>query len=524
MLDAQSGLEHSIIQEYLLACYVDLTDPSYGTNGKRDDTAAGAASQTSREIIKSVLSQSFGYPFSILETGSVAENVCLFNENHQYFDTTPEADIMVVINLDTITRGNHVIQDIEDSPGFFRVELTGEINPPYSHLGQTDGDIEAVIHEEENGKQYLSGDGIIGMAAIGFIMFLEFDLSPFFKTSYNLDGLSMEDLIKVERKGPSLMISTGTMPVHAFLERSSPDSERQVAVSERQVAVSERKDADSERQVAASERQDSDNERQDEDSERQDSDSERQVSVGERQDSDNEGQASDSERQDSDSERQVAVGERQDSDNEGQSADMERQDSDSERQVAVGERQDSDNEGPTADSERQDEDSERKDDDSEGSECELKDEIDCVIAIKLPSWPSQAAKWPNRQRVWPSPQKVEEITSKGAMAVVKVPPGGDPNRDWRLSFSEAEIILVSDREAPCRQQAYRIFKYIIKQHVVPPAALTSYHLKTILLWISERFPPDYWSWENLSNCYLGEFGYLLRQRRSTLHHPRKYFE
>ena len=142
------------------------------------------------------------------------------------------------------------------------------------------------------------------------------------------------------------------------------------------------------------------------------------------------------------------------------------------------------------------------------------EEIDCVVAIKLPSWPTQAKEWLERKRVWPSPQKVEQLMSKGAMAVVKAPQGGDPKCDWRLSFSYTEYALVSDREAPCRQQAYRIFKYIIKNHVIPsvapkstelPAGLSSYHLKTILLWMSERLPPEYWGWENLSHCYLGEF-------------------
>jgi len=387
LLDTQSGLPHIDVKEYLLSSFIDLADPDDTSLERDQDDPIEYTLKLGSELIQSAMEASFPYPFHLLETGSVPENVyCTPYEkssNDELRLTHTEADFMVVIDLDMITRGNHVIQDIEGSHGFLRVELTGEINPPYSYLGRTDGNKKLFVHEK-NGKQYLSGEKIIQVADSS----LDDHWNTVIAEQIGVrDKSVLNRIIKTERNGPALTIIAN--------EDCIPPEEVKEGV---------------------------------------------------------------------------------------------------------------DNRGPQ--------------------------ELDCVMAIKLPSWPSQAAEWLTRKRVWPPQEKVDEIIRESAMAVVKVSPEGDPDCDWRLSFSKAEIMLVSDldSDATCRLYAYRIFKYIIKRHVIPRAAITSYepqttlasyHLKTILLWMSEIFPPEYWSWENLSNCYLGEFGHFLRPGTTTSHYLRE---
>ena len=131
-------------------------------------------------------------------------------------------------------------------------------------------------------------------------------------------------------------------------------------------------------------------------------------------------------------------------------------------------------------------------------------DFDIVPAIKIPTWPEQAAEWTLRERKWPSAEVVDGIISEGVMIVCKTPPGGDPDLHWRLSFSRAEVALLSTPELPCRQHAHKIFKYIIKHVISPPKVLNSYHCKTVMLWASERLPPDSWGWDRLGYVVLGK--------------------
>lgn len=130
-------------------------------------------------------------------------------------------------------------------------------------------------------------------------------------------------------------------------------------------------------------------------------------------------------------------------------------------------------------------------------------DLDIVPAIHFPEWPSHAQEWTTRKRLWPTKQIVQEIVNGGVMVVCKTPPNGDPELQWRLSFSRAEVTLLADRSLPCRQHAHKIFKYIVKHIISPPKILNSYHCKTITLWASERIDPDSWTWDRLAHIVLG---------------------
>ena len=137
--------------------------------------------------------------------------------------------------------------------------------------------------------------------------------------------------------------------------------------------------------------------------------------------------------------------------------------------------------------------------------------VDIVPTLRLNSWPDFLDEWRHRERIWPSSKMINDIVSKGLLLVCKprdmqVEKYG--HTDWRLSFSEAEVCLVSNRDAPCKQHAQRIFKYIIKYMTkTNPSGeeriINSYHCKTVLLWACEKVAPDQWSWKNLGMRVLG---------------------
>lgn len=143
--------------------------------------------------------------------------------------------------------------------------------------------------------------------------------------------------------------------------------------------------------------------------------------------------------------------------------------------------------------------------------------MDLVPSIRIPDWPDQAQEWRARERQWPEKQVIDDIVSSGVLLVKKGRKEGDQIvTDWRLSFSEAEVKLISNRRGPCKQHAHKIFKYIIKHMVNPPGEekiLTSYHCKTILLWMCEtKYRPNEcdWIWEDLAKYVMGKC-YLFQQ-------------
>lgn len=129
---------------------------------------------------------------------------------------------------------------------------------------------------------------------------------------------------------------------------------------------------------------------------------------------------------------------------------------------------------------------------------------DLVLAVKFDGWPKCVREWEERKRIWPPKALVKEITRDGFHLVPKTCPQGDEELDWRISFSRAEVKLMRAKGLGNRNYCYRIFKMAIKENIMSTCTLlTSYHLKTLLLWASERHPADTWSDENIAVCFLG---------------------
>src|SRR6218665_4147817 len=95
------------------------------------------------------------------------------------------------------------------------------------------------------------------------------------------------------------------------------------------------------------------------------------------------------------------------------------------------------------------------------------------------------------------------------------------NLAWRRSFSieEKEKILRADGNNGCRKKVLRILK-VIKNREPGLAPLTSYHLKTALLWEMDEMRNN-WSEDDLVQKLIGILGQL--EKRLTAGNLPHYF-
>ena len=131
---------------------------------------------------------------------------------------------------------------------------------------------------------------------------------------------------------------------------------------------------------------------------------------------------------------------------------------------------------------------------------------DDVFAIKCPSWPIAAQEWICREREhnWPSEKCIEQVVEGGCHVVAKPHDSniGD-DTEWRYSFSKAEIVLIHTWTAK-QKHVYHILR-LIKSELVQKLAsdsrkvLSTYFIKTLMLWKCEDLRQEFWAQENLEN-------------------------
>jgi len=137
--------------------------------------------------------------------------------------------------------------------------------------------------------------------------------------------------------------------------------------------------------------------------------------------------------------------------------------------------------------------------------------VDSVYCVRCLSWPLQAADWPTRHRNygWPDSAKLDLVVSNGCDFVgvghrrCRQNECGNSQRQWRLSFSRAEIVLINSW-MPVQQIAYHILRDYVKTERLTesvdnsePAIMSNYHIKTLLLWACELKPRSWWTENNL---------------------------
>ena len=128
---------------------------------------------------------------------------------------------------------------------------------------------------------------------------------------------------------------------------------------------------------------------------------------------------------------------------------------------------------------------------------------DIVPAIPCEGWPVPlAVEWINRTRKWPPLNIIKKIAKSGYHIIPKSRPVGDKELEWRISFSNAEIILAMIR-TNVQKRVYYMFKTICKEYLHSSDVIQTYHLKTIMMWATEQNPPEYWREDNLAQSVLG---------------------
>ena len=130
---------------------------------------------------------------------------------------------------------------------------------------------------------------------------------------------------------------------------------------------------------------------------------------------------------------------------------------------------------------------------------------DDVYCIRCLTWPPQAADWPTRQRNcdWPDSATLDRVVSNGCDVV------GVAHRQCRrdesmsqhqcrLSFSRAEIVLLNSW-TKIQQIVYHMLRIFVKTERLTDSAensdaatLSSYHIKTLMLWACELKPKSWW--------------------------------
>ena len=157
----------------------------------------------------------------------------------------------------------------------------------------------------------------------------------------------------------------------------------------------------------------------------------------------------------------------------------------------------------------------------------LRISLDHVPCIKLNFWPSVGAEWKERKRKWPDAEQIDAILKHGCHLVPKSSPGGDITKEWRFSFSQAEILL-TEMQSPSQRNCYALFKILFYKYLKPIKpqdpqgnGLFSYLCKTVMMWFCEDHPPSNEIWNNLTICIdklLEELQYHLRHK-----HLKNYF-
>ena len=132
---------------------------------------------------------------------------------------------------------------------------------------------------------------------------------------------------------------------------------------------------------------------------------------------------------------------------------------------------------------------------------------DTVVALACTDWPECAQEWLSRKRNqgWPSKELIKQCKSLGFILVSACHPASDEKQfQWRISFSHQERLLVTQFNSvqlKCYILLKIIKKELIKQYIKEDT-LTSYHLKTCMLYILENTPSELWVPENLVGCLI----------------------
>lgn len=133
----------------------------------------------------------------------------------------------------------------------------------------------------------------------------------------------------------------------------------------------------------------------------------------------------------------------------------------------------------------------------------VKNGIDLIPAFRSHGWPKAAREWIKKDRKWPSPDIVSKVINEGYHLVAKsAKKNGNPDCDFRLSFSHAEYLL-SQEMNEIQRDCYVCLKKIHRAYLCTrPKSLVSFHLKNILLQTIEETGAEMWTDSNRAECMM----------------------
>ncbi|XP_063406259.1 uncharacterized protein LOC134690214 [Mytilus trossulus] len=140
--------------------------------------------------------------------------------------------------------------------------------------------------------------------------------------------------------------------------------------------------------------------------------------------------------------------------------------------------------------------------------------IDDSMCLHCKTWISQASQWISRSsNSWPSNDVKQSIIKHGVLFLpIGVKGSFKEDIEWRISFSVGEKMLISTF-THTQLLCYALLKIVLKDVIAMNAEckdlLCSYHLKTIIFWISEELPQSIWKPDNLIPCFKRCFSRLI---------------
>ena len=140
--------------------------------------------------------------------------------------------------------------------------------------------------------------------------------------------------------------------------------------------------------------------------------------------------------------------------------------------------------------------------------------IEYIPAFRCLTWPMVAQEWRKRQRKWPSRDVVDNVIREGFHLVIKAPKnGGNPECDFRISFSHAEYLL-SQEINEIQRECYCCLKTYHRVYLSTEAkGLISFHLKNIFLRTIEETGGEMWIESRRAECMSKLFANLLKALR-----------
>lgn len=139
-------------------------------------------------------------------------------------------------------------------------------------------------------------------------------------------------------------------------------------------------------------------------------------------------------------------------------------------------------------------------------------EMDVVLCLKSDHWPDTAIQLIARcqQSGWPVETVVSQIVNSGCH-VVPIGSTSGENLEWRISFSNAEQIIVYSLNH-CQFICYGLFKIFLKEVINEQSKepiLCSYFIKTVLFWVIQNDRTLRWTPDNLLCCFWNCFKLLI---------------